>query len=593
MVTETPQARTGNPRYLIALIASSLLVACLGVLGFGYIQGEGTWPYGVLTTVALIAASALAFAAGAYGISSAYARFAAREAAGPNGAAPQERSIAHKIAERLAPAWNVRHIAFSSALMLLLWLPWAVAVFPGVVGFDTYYQIYQCYPESHPITIILTTFFEDAPIDAYFTDHHPIFDTLVFGAFGMASDALTGNWNAGVAVYSGLQAVATALALTASIAYLREHGCPALLAITVYVFFCVAPFIPVAAFTMSKDSLFSLLYLPYFLMLFRMAESRGECLSVRRFVVLFIVIGVLLCVTKKTGMYIVVLTSLFAAIAYRQQWRPLLAQAGACLLVMLVLLPCVVFPLLNVAPGGKQEVLGVLFQQTAAYAQRHPAASDEKAAIDKVIDYRNARDVYVFGYHDYVKWLFKQDATTQDLLAYLKAWASMGARDPEVYLSALMGVAGRYVAPTSEVGINLGGYDVFFNDAKRFYTEDKEKGRPMVTYPAQLANYRSMLAEGYDAASHLPLLRWLFQTVLYALWLPAVAFFVMMRLRLRAGILLVPGVVGLLFCIIGPVFDPRYCLPLLYTTPLLMAALCCFARAGREKGRGGAEPAAA
>lgn len=570
----------GTTKTAIALALISVVVSGLGVLGYGYVSGEGSWALSPMGAIAGLVLSGALFALCAFGLSAAYKRLADadRQGGAPKSTSHTLRQRFRCLVARIAPAWNLRHIALLTVVMLLLWLPWAVALFPGGVGFDTYYQIYQCYPESHPITAILTRFFDDAPIAEYFTDHHPIFDTLLFGAFGMASDGLTGNWNLGIAVYVAIQAVATAATLTAATAFLRKGGCAAPVALALYLFFCLMPLVPTSAFTMGKDSLFSLLYVPYFMLLVNMAATRGECLARTRTAVCFIAVGVLLCLTKKTGMYVVVPTALVALLLFRKQWRPLVAQAAACLLTMLVILPCVVFPLLSVAPGGKQEALGVLLQQTAAYAQRHPASSEERNAIDAVADYKNLREVYTYGYHDYVKWLYNQQATTQEVAGYLGAWASMGARDPEAYLSALMGVAGQYVAPVAPLNIDLGGRDRFFNDANRYFADAEDTGRLMVSYPESLRGYREALASCYAAAEDSPILRWPLETVLYVLWMPALAAFVMVRLRLRAGILLVPTAIGLLFCLIGPVFDARYCLPLVCTAPLLLGALCCLAR---------------
>lgn len=571
-------------RIAVQLVAISLAVSYVGVLGYSYIGGQGVpllepIPFMVLTIV-----GATLFAGAAIGIAAAYGRLRRSDALSKVQKPGSVRAKVNAAISFIAPQWHPARIALLSVVMLLFWLPWAVALFPGAFGFDAYYQIYQCYPESHPISAILTRFFDDALIEAYFLDHHPIFDTLLFGAFGMASDALTGNWNLGIAVYVALQAAATACTLTASTAYLRAKGCPAAVALALYVFFCIIPFFPAYAFNMGKDSLFSLLYVPYFMMLFEIVRAQGGvALSKKRTAVLFVVLGILLCLTKKTGVYIVVPTALVAAVLYRRSWRPLLVQAIACLLVMFIILPSVVFPLLNVAPGGKQEPLGLLFQQTAAYAQKHPASSEEKAAIDKVLGYRNLREVYVFGYHDHVKWLFNQEATAADIGAYIKAWAAMGMRDPEAYLSAFMGVAGQYVAPEATINIDMGGTDRFFNDAKRYFGDEEAPGRLMVSYPECLDGYREAMGNAYSALQENPVLHWLLEAVVYCLWLPAMALFVMRRWRLRAGLLLVPGAIGLAFCLIGPVFDARYCLPLLYTAPLLLGMLCCLMRA-REQG---------
>lgn len=496
------------------LAAISLAVSCAGTLGYSYIEGQGTPILEPLAFVAFTVLGAVAFAGAAAGIAAAYgllcrkreprssqgkgdARAKAAATASATATASTRASAKAKAKAAIgaiAPQWSAACIALLTAVMLIFWLPWAVAAFPGIVGFDTYYQIYQCYPEAHPISAILTQFFDDAPIDAYFLDHHPIFDTLLFGAFGMASDALTGNWNLGVAAYTALQAAATACALTASAAYLRKKGCPPAVALVLYAFFCIMPFFPAYALNMGKDSLFSLLYIPYFMMLFDVVLAKGEgAFPKRRTVAWFVLLGVLLCLTKKTGLYVVVPTALIAALLYRKAWKTFLAQVLACLLVMLVVLPGIVFPLLSVAPGGKQEPLGLLFQQTAAYAQRHPAATDERAAIDRVLGYRNLREVYTFGYHDYVKWLFNQDASDEDIAAYLQAWAAMGLRDPEAYLSAFMGVAGCYLAPEATVSIDMGGADRRFYDVKRMFGGEEEAGRVVVSHPECLDGFREAL----------------------------------------------------------------------------------------------------
>ena len=117
--------------------------------------------------------------------------------------------------------------------------------------------------------------YDNTLTDAYLCDHHPIVDTLIYGAFGMASDALTGNWMAGVFVFVCLQGAATIVAFTASIAYLRERSCPPALCFFAYVFLCVMPFVSTWALCMVKDSLFGLFYIPYMMMLFEAVRTRA------------------------------------------------------------------------------------------------------------------------------------------------------------------------------------------------------------------------------------------------------------------------------------------------------------------------------
>ena len=112
-----------------------------------------------------------------------------------------------------------------------------------------------------------------------------------------------------------MQGTATIVAFTASVAYLRKLGAPTALCFAAYAYFCVMPFISTWALTMVKDSLFSLVYIPYFMMLLGAVATRGKSLQRPRAIVLFILLGMLLCLTKKTGIYVVVPTAVIAFIA--------------------------------------------------------------------------------------------------------------------------------------------------------------------------------------------------------------------------------------------------------------------------------------
>ena len=55
---------------------------------------------------------------------------------------------------RLTPAWSWRSIALFSGDHGAVLAPLAYRQLPGGMYWDTYYQIFQCYPENHPIAVI-------------------------------------------------------------------------------------------------------------------------------------------------------------------------------------------------------------------------------------------------------------------------------------------------------------------------------------------------------------------------------------------------------------------------------------------------------
>lgn len=582
MPTPTPRPiswpSTYSGRDLAGLLLLSLLAGASGALGASYGLGQGAPALDGAATVAVAVAGAGLFALAACLVDGAFGRVGrargrrrplrrtaptASEAAGPGRLS--------RAAAWLAPAWGWRRIARCAGLMALCWLPWLVANFPGGAYWDTYYQIWQTFPGSHPISII--PFGEHGPdtvTDAYFCDHHPLFDTLLYGAFAQLSQALTGAWQLGSLAFVTLQGALTVLALTAACAYLRRCGAPRGAVLAAYGFFCLAPFVSTWAFTMVKDSLFSLVYVPYFILLCEVVRTRGAAFGrgQGRNVAWLVALGVLLCLTKKTGLMVVVPTALFAAVAYRRCWRAFALQAASCVALMGLVLPLVVFPLMSVAPGGKQEALGPLLQQTAAYVSAYSGdtTEQERAAIDAVVPYDQLAQLYEWNCHDSVKYEFRLDASAEDVAAYLEAWAAQGLRHPDAYFAAFMGVASGYVAPVQTLNIRTTTCETAIDGVLVLYNPDV------------LDPLREGMAAAYAAWQAVPVACLPLEACLYVWWLPLLLAFVAWRRRLRCALLFVPGALVLAFCLIGPIFDARYCLPLLYTVPLLAAMMAALLR---------------
>ncbi|WP_165252050.1 DUF6020 family protein [Adlercreutzia sp. ZJ304] len=560
----------------LVLLALSIVVSTCGVIGVSYVAGSGWAIFDTVQTILLIVIFTIV-AAIVFFLMDVLFFWVCLTRAREDDRLPNERK---PLLARLTPHWQLKSIAIFAAIMALFWLPWLIANYPGGTYWDTYYQIYQIYPENHPISIIPWEEIREQTItDAWLVDHHPVLTTLLYGAFGYASDLLTGNWMLGVFTFVCIQGVAHIIAFTCAIAYMRQRHCPLVLCFCAYLFFCIMPFISTWAMCMVKDSLFGALCIPYFIMLFEAVRTRGASLRGAFAIVLFCELGLLLCLTRKMGIFMVVPTALIAAIVLRRGKRPHLAesgavracliQAGSCVAIMALLLPLLIFPLTNISPGGKQEILGPLFQQTARYLVDHgdEISATEKRAIQNVLDYDKLADEYQFDFADSVKYRYNIDATPEQLLDYMKAYISMGIRHPESYLAAFASLAGYYVAPTAFANIRMVTVDTHMGDNDRY----------MLWNPDELDWLRHGMDDAYTAIAETPGINLPLLIVTYVFWLPAGLIFVLVRRRLRCGILLVPTLILLAFCVISPVYDARYCVPIFDMAPLLVcafAAIC-------------------
>ncbi len=539
----------------LALGLISLLVSFCAVFGCSYVIGQGYPALPLPLELVLAAVLTCVVAQLLLFLESWIAKLAHRAACGEVGRLG-----------RFVPAWNARSILLFAAIMALFWLPWAIANFPGSTYWDTYYQMYQVYPENHPISIIpWEEIAGKTHTDAYLVDHHPVFTTLVYGAFALASDMLTGDWMAGVFCFTTLQGLAHVFVFTLSVAYLRHIGCPNVVCLGCYLYFCVAPFISTWALCMVKDSFFGLFFMLYMLLLCEIVRTQGTALSRKSIVVALCICALMLCLTKKTGLFVVVPTAVVLAALYRTHVLAALLQGVACVAIMCLVLPLIVFPAFNVAPGGAQEALGPLFQQTARVVKDHPedVTAHEEDAIREVLDFDKLADEYAFDFEDAVKYRYDLDASGEDIAAYLQVYISQGLRHPDSYFGAWMGLAGFYVAPCAYANIRMVTVD----------TKMGSPARPMLWNPDELDGYRLAMDGAYRTVASIPILDLPLLIVTYAFWLPSICLFVALARRVKIGVLFVPFVVLLGFCIIAPVYDARYVVPIFDAIPLLFAML--------------------
>lgn len=557
------------------LLALSLLLSSCCVFGVSYVVGEGwavlpLWAELLLTLVGIVP-----FALGLIGADRLFAHISAP----PSAAVSIRRQTSRRLPwssclQRLPRKYRQqrRQLPFWAlfAIMCVLWLPWVIANFPGGTYWDTYWQMWQVYPEAHPVPLIQwADVREDTLTDAWLVDHHPVLTTLLYGAAAWVSDQITGTWMVGVLVLSLAQVLAYAALFCWAVCCFRRWGVPVPLRAFAFALFCLLPSFPVWADCVVKDSTFGLFFFPWFMMLADCLRTRGASLERGSSCAGMVVLALMMCLTKKTGIFIVIATAVVLCWWFRHQWMDGLrtafatfaCQGVACFIVMCIVLPFAIFPLAHISPGGKQEVLGPLFQQTARYAQAHELTEEEAAIIDAVVDGERVQHHYDSDFQDAVKYYYRVDATPEELVRYLGLWVQHGLQDPEAYLASVAAIAGQYVAPTTYLNLRMVTVD----------TKLGEEKRPVLWNPPELDGLRKGLDEGYKALASVPVVDLPFLTVTYVLWLPCLLAFTWWRRRSWYGLLLVPLVVVVAFCVIAPVFDARYAWPMLLAAPVIVS----------------------
>lgn len=553
------RAGTTNGRLLVISILGSAFAAGTLALGMHYAGLEtypllASMPYRKLVFYLLIAALFFAACLGIYQF-------------GKHGKKLIDTLGRKNPLPAVSITFSAKSIVASTVVVLVLWLPWIAVEYPASIDWDTYNQLYQFFTPAPTYYSTMGTVF-----DAEYIDHHPVFDTLIFGSFVWLGNVV-GSQNMGMFLYALLQCAFTAAALSLSCCYLDKLGVPKPIRLSLLVFVAIFPPIPNWAMCMCKDSLFSAVFILYFVAFIEIVRTKGAALGSKRFLACYVILSGLCILTKKPGVYIFILSGFVLLVVYRRFWKRTLVALIAPLLLFSFAFPAVVYPLIGgVASGGKQEMLGTFFQQTATYLLEHDdATAEELETIKKVMNIDAAKERWNPQISDPAKNSFQADASFSDIVDYFKVWAIQGTRHPVSYLKATCCTNVQGFSPAKTMGwhttCNPGKSALeMFSEASDAITIHKPEALNVASSKIEKA-YKKIL-------NHMPVANWIFSQGFYGGWLPMLCILMALYNDKRNLIPFVPILGSWVFLIMTPTVADRYILPFLYAAPLLIGLAC-------------------
>jgi hypothetical protein len=460
-----------------------------------------------------------------------------------------------------------------SMIIILCWVPIILALFPGVPFHDTIFQLSQYF--GNPAEGNFST-----QVGASFTDHHPIFTTFVFGSVVKLGMTLSSSSTIGLFLLTVVQIAFTAYTFAFSCEYLEYIGVKKQLIRWVMISYAVFPLISLSVNCLVKETFFSWIFVWYFIFILEYIRTSGVFFRDKRTIILFVTACLLLALTKKTGLYLVVISNLALLVLYRKAVLVWLVSFILPTLIIVFILPLVVFPLFNISPGSPVEILGVLYQQTARYTLDYPndVTIEEREIIDELIGYatisdryqpRNIDSIKGYGFLDGVEYW----PTSEQIVRYLKCYYSQGIKHPDAYLRAFCSVNACWFAFDSYGDIDnsiFGWTSKSANEASTW-----PDGVPHYFRPTFVDYLTEGLARLNILLSKTPIISLLYTPALYILFIPLMSFLLIAKAHKRYLGIFVPILVSLLFLLVSPVTGVsyeayRYIIPFIYLTPVLI-----------------------
>lgn len=466
-----------------------------------------------------------------------------------------------------SPALSTRCIAI---VLIVFWLPVLLVRFPGNYDPDTIWELLQLY--------------------GYFplSNQHPWFDTLIFGGFWKLGDVL-GSHSITLFIFCVVQVSLTAIAFAYSLHYF-DTFCPRWLVIACIVFLCGMPFVPMVAQAMMKDSMFAWLFLLHVVMYIEIVRTRGEIFHNIRYLVIYSIIALLCCMTKKSGFYIILIDTAVCIPWIGRGVRVRWLSAALCVVVMFsICWESIALPAMGVEQGSGGEALSVPFQQVGLLLRMHESELDDDdwSTLNGV--FINAEKIsadYTPLRSDAVKNHWNDSATGEDKLRFFKWYLYQGAMYPKTYIEAFLVQNYPLFVPDTQYNENDVESGLFFIDNKyneniapvlaSWTTAASEEDIQSKLDTACLGEAGRKLSSNFDstyltAVRKVPLL---FSKALYAFWIPFLAVVAAVRQRSKwKMVALSPVVLTVLVVATGPVVLPRYMTTSIYLVPAVLAIL--------------------
>lgn len=450
--------------------------------------------------------------------------------------------------------------AIAAAGIFLCLIPVWLAYYPIIMSYDFHRQVNEAYKGL-----------------VWFYPLQPIAHTWVIWVFLQLGAAL-GSYQTGMACMAVFQMLLYALVMGYAIAMTWRMSAKKWLVVLTGVFFAVFPYNTVLVVCTTKDTMFTILFTLFFLLLLeRNYFSTGKKKVIMD--ILLVVEGCLMMQFRNNAIYAVAVFMVLLLILRPKKEKLGILILGVCLIVGEVATRNVIHTAIGTQLGGpKIEAYSVPIQQFSRVAYYHGKELEEQdpemaQLLEKYVG-RDKWDAYYAPLADAIKSTVNPDHYIGDQKELFTDWLQVAKRYPNEFLDAFLELTrGYWFWDDFSWAENLGygteeRYGVLFT-----YTSSEIEGYGSIEHESKFPAFEKVLEEivSGNCFNNWPVVSIIFHGSFYSWSLFLLMVFCLYKKRKQCFQMSLLPFLYFGTMLLGPVVQVRYLFPIMVTLPILAA----------------------
>lgn len=444
---------------------------------------------------------------------------------------------------------DIKGFILRSLILIVLWIPYLLILYPGVTSWDTNQSLLQGYGITP------------------YRNLHPVIHTFIISNINKFAHNLTGSYQSGIALNALIQIIVTSMMFSFIVGYMKNLNICKKIRIIGFIFIGLYPVIGHFSVIVWKDIVFNLLIVLSSLVIIEILKEKN--IKNLKLNILWIILLYFMMLYKNNGIYIEVLSSIVILTYLIFNNRKNIIRVAIILILPVILYLTttnVIFKQLKILGPTPGEAMGIPIQGLARNIKINGEdfTPEEKEQIGYFFDFEKVKELYNPRLSDNMKNMIAHKLEDKsNIIKIAKLYIRMLRRYPLDTIQAFFSnTEGYYYINTDMHGVTTNVYNSPLESDRIAVLERKPK-------IIRIDNINEMMQNIYTGKT--PILS-IFINIPFLVWSYIIMIgYLIYRKRYLDVIPFIPLAVLVLTAIASPVSgEQRYILAILYGYPLFL-----------------------